>query len=82
MMGCLLSSARAAAGKPVRPTAIAPEARFQPPPFPLPVQCGEWNLVSCPSPYLSAPATTLGLGDTFTAGCLLVLAQPISSFGA
>ncbi len=75
MMGCLLSSARAAAGTPVHPTSIDARARFGPLPFPQPARCGEWNLVSCPSPYLAAPATTLGLGDTFTAGCLLVLAQ-------
>lgn len=75
MMGCLLSSARAAAGKPVYPTGIDAQARFGAAPFPRPVRSGAWTLVSCPSPYLAAPATTLGLGDTFTAGCLLVLAQ-------
>jgi len=75
MTGCLLSSARAAAGTPVRPDSINPRARFGVAPFPRPVQSGRWTLVSCPSPYLAAPATTLGLGDTFTAGCLLVLAQ-------
>jgi len=82
MMGCLLASARAAAGEPVRPTGIDPEARFQAPPFPTPMRRGEWTLVSCPSPYLAAPVTTLGLGDTFTAGCLLVLAQRPDSVAA
>ncbi len=76
MLGCLLSSARAAAGTPVRPAGIDARARFATPPFPRPLRSGAWTLVSCPAPYLAAPATTLGLGDTFTAGCLLALAQP------
>ncbi len=76
LLGCLLSGARAAAGTPVYPDSIDPQARFAAPPFPCPERRGRWNLVSCPSPYLAAPATTLGLGDTFTAGCLLALAQP------
>ena len=75
MLGCLLSSARAAAGRPTYPAGIDPQARFGASPFPRPVRSGKWTLVSCPSPYLAAPVTTLGLGDTFTAGCLLALAQ-------
>jgi ADP-dependent phosphofructokinase/glucokinase len=75
LIGCLFASARAAAGQPVRPDRIDPRARFSSPPFPRPERHGRWALVSCPSPYLEAPATTLGLGDTFAAGCLLVLGQ-------
>ena len=74
MTGCLLAGARAAAGKPVRPGSIDASARFSAPPFPRPVRSGRWNLVSCSSPFLAAPVTTLGLGDTFAAGCLLALA--------
>ena len=73
MMGCLLSSARAVAGRPIRPQAIDARADFHTPPFPVPLQAGRWTVVSCASPYLSVPATTLGLGDSFTAGCLLAL---------
>jgi hypothetical protein len=81
MMGCLLSSVRAAAGQPVRPTAIDPRVRLQMPPFPRQERRRDWTLVSCPSLYLEAPATTLGLGDTFAAGCLLVLGGRASSGG-
>jgi ADP-dependent phosphofructokinase/glucokinase len=75
LIGCLFASARAAAGRPVFPSEIDPRARFAVPPFPSPDQHGRWTLLSCPSPYLEAPATTLGLGDSFAAGCLLVLGQ-------
>jgi len=73
MMGCLLASSRAAAGEPVRPPGAPPAATFQDPPFRAGTRRdGSW-LVSCPAPHLRSPATTLGLGDTFMAGCLLVL---------
>jgi ADP-dependent phosphofructokinase/glucokinase len=71
--GCLLSSVRAATGQPKYPTSIPEGAAFQDPPFPQPVTRGPWTLVSRSAPHLSSPATTLGLGDTFLAGCLLVL---------
>lgn len=72
MAGCLLASARSAAGRPVAPDGVHPAAEFHAPPF-APHERGGWSLVACASPYLRRPATTLGLGDTFTAGCLLVL---------
>ena len=31
-----------------------------------------WRIVCCAAPYLSKPASTIGLGDTFTAGTMLV----------
>jgi len=34
---------------------------------------GERSVVSCAAPYLERPAGTIGLGDTFLAGTLLVL---------
>lgn len=73
MAGCLVAGARAAAGMPVRPAGIDAAARFHPLPFPERTRYGDWTAVGCASPYLERPATTLGLGDTFTAGCLLVL---------
>ena len=75
MAGCLLASARAAAGRSVRPQALDAAAQFHPMPFPQQSRHGSWSLVACASPYLEKPATTLGLGDTFTAGCLLALGQ-------
>ena len=32
-----------------------------------------WSIACCPAPYLEKPAATIGLGDTFLAGTLLVL---------
>lgn len=74
MMGCLLASTRAAAGRLAAPEAVPPGASFAEPPSES--RRGAWHIVSCPSPYLPQPRTTLGLGDTFMAGCLLVLGQP------
>ncbi|SKA23842.1 ADP-dependent glucokinase/phosphofructokinase [Consotaella salsifontis] len=73
MMGCLLASARAEAGRPVSRPRVPDGASFAEPPLADGALCDGWHLVSCASPNLRAPATTLGLGDTFTAGCLLVL---------
>jgi ADP-dependent phosphofructokinase/glucokinase len=73
MMGCLLAGTRAAVGQPVRPAAVNPSAQYDEPPEES--RRGAWNIVACSAPYLPHPATTLGLGDTFMAGCLLVLGQ-------
>jgi ADP-dependent phosphofructokinase/glucokinase len=73
MMGCLVASARAASGRLIVPTALPDGARFEE--RPAEENAGGWHVVSCPSPYLARPLTTLGLGDTFMAGCLLVLGQ-------
>jgi len=70
-MGCLLASARAANGALVVPQDLPEEANFKTPP-PEETE-GGWHIVSCPSPHLDRPRTTLGLGDTFMAGSLLVL---------
>lgn len=75
MAGCLVASARAAAGRPVAAPAVDPAARFEPLPFPGWRREGRWTFVACAAPYLDVPATTLGLGDSFTAGCLLVLGR-------
>ena len=73
MMGCLLASARAANGAMVVPQSLPAGAHFETPP--AEETQGSWHIVSCPSPHLDRPRTTLGLGDTFMAGCLLVLGQ-------
>jgi ADP-dependent phosphofructokinase/glucokinase len=73
MAGCLVASARAAAGQPAVPHGMPEGAVLEPPPFAPFARLGAWTIVACPTPYLQQPATTLGLGDTFTAGCLLVL---------
>lgn len=77
MLGCLLASARAAAGRPVSNPAVAPQAEFHPLAWPVhQVLPGGWILVSVPSPFLRTPASTIGLGDSFTAGTMLAYAQP------
>lgn len=77
-MGCLLASARAEAGRPVaRPHPPSASAFSRPPYAPISMlpESG-WHLVCCAAPYLDAPVSTLGLGDTFTAGTMLVHAAP------
>jgi ADP-specific Phosphofructokinase/Glucokinase conserved region len=73
MAGCLLAGARAASGALCVPQALPEGAHFGTPPAEE-TEDG-WHIVSCPSPHLERPRTTLGLGDTFMAGCLLVLGQ-------
>jgi ADP-dependent phosphofructokinase/glucokinase len=77
-MGCLLASARAAAGRPVARPRAPVAASFDRPPLPPISPCArsEWSLVCCPAPSLRNPASTIGLGDTFTAGTMLVHAGP------
>ncbi|MFT3974096.1 MAG: ADP-dependent glucokinase/phosphofructokinase [Amaricoccus sp.] len=75
LTGSLLASARAAAGRPVVPDALPSGALLGPAPEAAPLG-GGWSAVGCPAPYLTRPASTIGLGDTFLAGTLLVLGQP------
>jgi ADP-dependent phosphofructokinase/glucokinase len=72
LMGGLLAGARAEAGRPVVPHSIPAGAVFERPPA-FPEALGAWHFATCATPYLAQPAATVGLGDTFTAGCLLVL---------
>lgn len=72
MTGCLFASARAATGRHGRPGLLPADVTFEDPPFAERSEQG-WHVVTCASPYQVAPTTTLGLGDTFTAGTLLVL---------
>jgi ADP-dependent phosphofructokinase/glucokinase len=77
-MGCLLASARAEAGWPVAKPHTPAAAGFACPPSPpISVCAGSgWHIVCCATPYLRDPASTVGLGDTFTAGTMLVHAGP------
>jgi ADP-dependent phosphofructokinase/glucokinase len=73
MAGCLLASTRAAAGYFAVPTGLPDNARLTDPPLSLSLRRPGWSLACCPAPYLERPAATIGLGDTFLAGTLLVL---------
>lgn len=80
--GCLLSASRAAAGKQVVPSAPPAAARYvDPPDWPHAPLGDGWSVVACASPYLEHPVSTVGLGDTFVAGTLLVLGQPSARKG-
>ncbi|MCP4384028.1 MAG: 6-phosphofructokinase, partial [Hyphomicrobiales bacterium] len=72
-LGCLLASARAAAGYFSVPNRLPDGVRFRKPPLPSSRKRDGWSIVCCPAPYLEKPAATIGLGDTFLAGTLLVL---------
>lgn len=71
--GCLLASARAANGYFATPDRLPDGARLCSPPIPTSLRRGGWSVACCPAPYLEKPAATIGLGDTFLAGTLLVL---------
>ncbi|MCB1380939.1 MAG: 6-phosphofructokinase [Alphaproteobacteria bacterium] len=73
MTGCLLASSRASAGRPIAPAGVPNGASFADPPRVAGSKVGRWAFVSAAAPYLPHPASTLGLGDAFTAGCLLAL---------
>ena len=80
MTGSLLAATRAHLGQAARPAALPEGAEILNPRFGPPgggiEDRGGWSLVSCPTLYLPAPATTLGMGDTFTGGCLMILGLP------
>jgi ADP-dependent phosphofructokinase/glucokinase len=73
LMGCLLAGTRAAHGVPAYPRTIAAPASFTDPPVPAFAHSSPWSFVSCASPHLAHPKATVGLGDSFTGGCLLML---------
>ncbi|SHE52114.1 ADP-dependent phosphofructokinase/glucokinase [Kaistia soli DSM 19436] len=75
MAGALIASCRAEAGVPIHPRHTPDGAHFLDPPLPVAQRFGRWSVVAVAAPYLRNPKTTLGLGDTFTAGCLLALAS-------
>lgn len=72
-MGCLLAAARAEAGHPSPHPRVPHGARFEPLPAPSLSALPDGRRVACvAAPYLERPASTVGLGDSFTAGCLLI----------
>jgi hypothetical protein len=74
MTGNLLASARAAAGAPrgdVAPVSYAIYTEDVPESGPLDKG---WRVDCVPTPFVARPASTIGLGDTFTAGLLLAAA--------
>lgn len=73
--GCLTASARAHAGQPTVPDGLPEGAMLAAPPWPPIAEAPKrGHFVSCAAPYLDTPATTIGLGDSFLAGTLAVLA--------
>ncbi len=72
-MGCLLAATRAANGYFAVPEKLPANAQLSEPPLPAILREGRWSVACCPSPYLERPVATIGLGDTFLAGTLLVL---------
>ncbi|HWL67473.1 MAG TPA: ADP-dependent glucokinase/phosphofructokinase [Geminicoccus sp.] len=75
MAGSLLASTRAWHGEVRVPDQVPQGAVFQAPPCPPVGILGGWNLAACATPWLRRPAATIGLGDSFLAGTLLVLGQ-------
>jgi ADP-dependent phosphofructokinase/glucokinase len=76
MAGALVAATRAFHGRIAVPQGCPPGASFTEPPQPSISRRGPWHLACCPTPYLPRPAATIGLGDSFLAGTLLVLSQP------
>ncbi|MBL8906022.1 MAG: 6-phosphofructokinase [Rhizobiales bacterium] len=81
MMGCLLAGTRAAKGAPTYPGEIDTRATFTAPPLPFLSRRGKWSIVSCASPHLEHLEAAVGLGDSFTGGCLLMLGRRVATHG-
>jgi ADP-dependent phosphofructokinase/glucokinase len=75
LCGCLLAAVRAEIGQPCQPTGVPVNAEFHDMPLEKFSKSGERFIVCCASPYLERPVATIGLGDTFLAGTLLVLGR-------
>jgi ADP-dependent phosphofructokinase/glucokinase len=73
--GCLVAASRAAAGRPAPVRWPLPGTELNDPSWPIRSRAGDWTITSCTSPYLPAPIATVGLGDSFLAGCLLEFGQ-------
>jgi ADP-dependent phosphofructokinase/glucokinase len=71
--GCLLAACRAEKGQPCRPSQTPAKAIFSNPPGEMFSKRGRYSVVCCASPHLERPTATIGLGDTFLAGTLLIL---------
>jgi len=80
--GCLTASTRAHVGQPTKPVGLPAGATLSGPPWPSIAKAQhDGHFVCCAAPYLDNPTTTIGLGDSFLAGTLAVLAgsHPSSS---
>jgi len=75
LCGCLLAASRAEKGRPCCPSGLPAHAEFHHPPCSHVGHRNGRSVVCCAAPYLERPAATIGLGDTFLAGTLLVLGQ-------
>jgi hypothetical protein len=73
LCGSLLASVRAEQGFAHRPVALPRSAEFHDPGWKRVLSIGDRTVVTCATPYIERPAGTIGLGDTFLAGTLLVL---------
>lgn len=76
LAGTLMAAARARAGQPTAALSPSPDATYT---SDLPAggaMANGWQATSVPAPYLPRPASTVGLGDTFTAGILLAESLP------
>jgi ADP-dependent phosphofructokinase/glucokinase len=71
--GCLLAACRAEKGEPCQPSQTPAKAFFSTPPWEMFSKRGRHTVVCCASPHLERPTATIGLGDTFLAGTLLIL---------
>ena len=71
LAGCLVAASRAAAGRPAPVRWPLPGTELSHPSWPCSSQVGDWTVTSCAAPYLPVPIATVGLGDSFLAGCLL-----------
>jgi ADP-dependent phosphofructokinase/glucokinase len=82
LCGCLFAAARAEEGHACRPAGVPAQAKFYDPPFQKFRGLGERFMVCCAAPYLERPRATIGLGDTFLAGYLLVLGGSEAALGS
>lgn len=74
--GCLTASVRARKGVQADPAGVRMAAELQPSPWrSIMSAVPHGHVVSCAAPYHPNPTTTIGLGDTFLAGTVAVLAQ-------
>ena len=71
LAGNAFAAARARIGQPTAVLDPAEEAIFTDDLPPSDVLNDGWRVTCVPAPHLSRPASTIGLGDTFTAGVLL-----------
>jgi ADP-dependent phosphofructokinase/glucokinase len=77
LAGNLMASARARAGQPTAALNPGPDASYSGEIPPSGAIADGWQATSVPAPYLPRPVSTVGLGDTFSAGILLAESLPL-----